>query len=157
MSTSDSHSHANHCDSGFVKEKMSTAGTRPVLRIDSPVRMCHPVSESVRSQLTSVVHQNNTTIGIRKAKSDSDGTGQCRAAKETVADSIDCSCSSVRVSGIVSSLGEDTQPQTKLLPAGRLVLQSAERSPCPRSRPSARTAPRKNCPVRSFAVVSAER
>ena len=97
-----------------MNEKMSTAGTRPLLRIHSPVRMCHPVSESVRSQPTPVVHQNNTRIGIRKAASDRDGRGQSRAAGATAADLIAFACSPMLFPGTVSSLREDTHTSNQI-------------------------------------------
>src|SRR5581483_5520128 len=103
MSTSDSHSHANHGQPGFVNEKMSTAGTRPFLRIHSPTRTCHPVSESVRSQPTPVVHQNNTRIGIRNATSDRGGTHEGRDAAKTEDGSVANTRPQIRVVGIASS------------------------------------------------------
>ena len=78
MKTSESHSQANQGAPARVNEKMSTVGTRPFSRIHSPVRICHPVSESVSSHPTPVVHQKSTRIGIKKARSDRDGrNGLC--------------------------------------------------------------------------------
>src|SRR5262245_51917969 len=79
MKTSESHSQANQGSPALVKENMSAVGTRPFFRIHSPVRMCHPVSESVSSHATPDVHQNSTRIGITKARSDKDGSSENRA------------------------------------------------------------------------------
>src|SRR5262245_18400189 len=79
MKTSESHAQANQCSAALVKENMSAVGTRPLFRIHSPVRMCHPVSESVRSHPTPDVHQNSTRLGITKARSDKDGSSENRA------------------------------------------------------------------------------
>src|SRR5215470_4997374 len=73
MTMSESHSHATHGLPVIVNEKMSALGIRPLVKIQSPVRICQPVSESVSSHPTPVVDQNRTRIGSRKARSESVG------------------------------------------------------------------------------------
>ena len=73
-STSDSHSQANHGAPGLENEKMSRIGTQPLARIHSPVRMCQPVSQSLSSVLTPSMRPNRNAMGMRKAKSASDGS-----------------------------------------------------------------------------------
>src|SRR2546428_10323278 len=43
--------------------------------------MCHPVSESVSSHPTPVVHQNRTRIGVRKASSARDSISEIHAPR----------------------------------------------------------------------------
>ena len=69
-----SHSHANQGSPGFEKEKMSRSGTQRLARIHSPVRMCQPVSQSLSSVFTPSIRANRNAIGMRKAKSASDGS-----------------------------------------------------------------------------------
>src|ERR1043165_4802217 len=72
--TSLSHSHAYQGWPGLEKEKTSCVGTQPRWRIHSPVRMCQPVSQSLSRVLTPSIGPNRKTIGMRKAKSFSDGS-----------------------------------------------------------------------------------
>ena len=71
--TSLSHSHANHGAPGFEYENMSRIGTNPLAMIHSPVRMCHPVSQSRSSAFTPSIRPNRYTIGMRKAMSAIEG------------------------------------------------------------------------------------
>src|ERR1035437_2921376 len=71
--TSLSHSQANQGAPGLVKEKMSRVGTQPWARIHSPLRMCQPVSQSPSSVFTPSKRPKRKTMGMRKAKSASDG------------------------------------------------------------------------------------
>src|SRR5260370_40434596 len=72
-STSDSHSHAYQGAPGFEKEKMSRTGTHPLAIIHSPVRMCQPVSQSLSSVFTPSMRPKTYAMGMRKAKSASEG------------------------------------------------------------------------------------
>lgn len=72
-STSLSHSHANHGEPGLENEKMSRIGTQPLAIIHSPVRMCQPVSQSLSSVLTPSMRPKRNAMGMRNAKSASDG------------------------------------------------------------------------------------
>ena len=101
MKTSESHSQANQGSPARMNEKMSTAGTRPFSRIHSPVRICHPVSESVSSNPTPVVHQKSTRIGIKKAKSERDGRNGLYGWNDGAAPTSDCEPFSVAASSIV--------------------------------------------------------
>ena len=71
--TSLSHSHANHGAPGLEKEKMSRIGTQPLAIIHSPVRMCQPVSQSLSRVFTPSMRPKRNAMGMRKAKSASDG------------------------------------------------------------------------------------
>src|SRR5271157_2572778 len=72
--TSASHSHANHTSPGLEKENTSCVGTRWFEMIHSPVRMCHPVSQSPSSVFTPSRRPNRSAMGVRNAKSASDGS-----------------------------------------------------------------------------------
>ena len=72
--TSDNHSHAYQGSPALENEKRSRAGTPWLATIHSPVRMCQPVSQSASSVLTPSIRPNRNTIGIRNAKSASDGS-----------------------------------------------------------------------------------
>ncbi len=100
MKTSESHSQANQGLPALVNEKMSAVGTRRFSRIHSPVRICHPVSESLSSHPTPVVHQKSTRIGIKKARSDRDGTNGLCNWNDGAAPTSDCEPFSVAASDI---------------------------------------------------------
>ena len=57
----------------MVKENMSVRGTAWLARIQSPMRICQPVSPSLSSARTPPMLLNRNTSGIRKATSVSDG------------------------------------------------------------------------------------
>src|SRR5581483_5775137 len=101
MKTSDSHSQANQGSPGRVNEKMSVVGTRPFFTIHSPVRICQPVSESVSSHPTPVVHQKSTRIGIKKARSDREGRNGLTDRSGDLKPKGDCGLSSAAASSIV--------------------------------------------------------
>src|SRR5690349_6396282 len=57
----------------MVKENISVRGTARCARIQSPMRMCQPVSPSLSRERTPAMLLNRNTSGIRKATSVSDG------------------------------------------------------------------------------------
>jgi hypothetical protein len=72
--TSASHSQANQGWPGRVNENGSDTGTRPVLRTNSPVRICQPVSPSdssprapcgnAKAAINSVAKNTSSSVGV---------------------------------------------------------------------------------------------
>src|SRR5579872_1258626 len=118
MITSESHSHAIQGWPPIVNENESTTGTPPLCKMTSPVRMCQPVSESVRSQPTPVVDQNRMRMGSRKARSDSVGmSGAKRSSLSTGVVRYDCSREPIIET---NEHHRCARPGTKLEPSGAL-------------------------------------
>jgi len=74
--TSDPHSQANHGCPALLNENRSVAGTDPVLRMYSPVRMCHPVSPSASNTLQPDPSANTQSRIARNRQSESEGTSR---------------------------------------------------------------------------------
>ena len=73
-STSDNHSHAYQGWPARENENMSRTGTQWWATIHSPVRICQPVSQSLSRVLTPSRRTNRNTMGMRNAKSASEGS-----------------------------------------------------------------------------------
>src|SRR5713101_6220945 len=101
MKTSESHSQANQGFPAIVNDQTSAVGTWPFFKTHSPARICQPESESVSSQPTPVVHQNSTTIGIKKARSDNDGKNEPHESSSEVGLASAFGCSSVPAPNIL--------------------------------------------------------